>query len=57
MRKTEGDELGVSRFPPTSGDERRPPTPSEMALRIGLLLSVALILGVTVEFAFSLVAR
>ena len=40
-----------------SGDERRPPTPSEMALRIALLLSVALILGVTVEFAFSLVAR
>jgi hypothetical protein len=57
MRKTESEERDVSRSPPMSGDDRRPPTPSEMALRIGLLLSVALILGVTVEFAFSLVAR
>ncbi len=57
MRKMESEQGSDSRFPLMSGDEKRPPTPSEMALRIGLLLSVALILGVSVEFAFSLVAR
>ena len=57
MRKMESEQRSVTRSPLMSGDETRPPTPSEMALRIGLLLSVALILGVSVEFAFSLVAR
>ena len=57
MRKMESEVRDGLRSPPMSGDDRRPPTPAEMALRIGLLLSVALILGVSVEFAFSLVAR
>ena len=57
MRQMETEQRSVLRFPPMSGDERRPPTPSEMALRIGLLLSVALILAVSAEFAFRHVAR
>ena len=57
MCKMESEQRQASRSPPMSSYDSRPPTPSEMALRIGLLLSVALILGVSVEFAFSLVAR
>ena len=57
MCKMESEQRQASRSPPMSSYDSRPPTPSEVALRIGLLLSVALILGVSVEFAFSLVAR
>ena len=57
MCKMESEQGNGLRSPLMSGEERHPPTPAEMALRIGLLLSVALIVGVSVEFVVSLVAR